>query len=386
VQPSGVPDAPRLYFSRIVQWAAGPTPEAAARVAGVGYSRPDGSAVFVGGGPAIDAVERFDPVTGAFETLEATSAVRTGVVLAPFGDGRALLVGGANAAGNAVPFLEVLDPRPGLRPERQVVQLVGPRLMGHAAVTLADGSVLVTGGAFQTEDAAPFVTTDTAWSFRFGVAGQLEAPDQLPVFMTTPRRDHTMTRLVDETGADVLIVGGRDAAGAPVGPAELYRPLRGAFEPVAGASLLVPRWGHAAVRMPGGSVLIVGGVRPDPGGGAPVPVPELEVYDPFQGQFSPAGTLPADAGHTELSVTPLPDGRVLFAGGRDAAGNPTAQAQIARLDPVDGQVDLSVTAPLGRPRAGHTALPLCDGTILVVGGTAEPAPSERYNPPSAGRR
>jgi hypothetical protein len=38
------------------------------------------------------------------------------------------------------------------------------------------------------------------------------------------------------------------------------------------------------------------------------------------------------------------------------------------------------------PRAHHQATLLCDGTVLVVGGTALPTPAERYNPPAVGRR
>jgi len=84
-----------------------------------------------------------------------------------------------------------------------------------------------------------------------------------------------------------------------------------------------------------------------------------------------------------MAVVPMPDGRVLLIGGSNAAGDPVSTVLIARFDPVNGQVDLSVTDPLERPRAGHSAAILCDGTILVAGGGGG---SERYNPPSAGRR
>jgi hypothetical protein len=29
---------------------------------------------------------------------------------------------------------------------------------------------------------------------------------------------------------------------------------------------------------------------------------------------------------------------------------------------------------------------LCDGSVLISGGTQDPAPAELYNPPAAGRR
>jgi hypothetical protein len=139
--------------------------------------------------------------------------------------------------------------------------------------------------------------------------------------------------------------------------------------------------------MPGGFVLIVGGLTEDPLGGAPLPVAKLELYDPFQGRFTQAGAMPTAAGLTELVATPLPDGRVLLIAGRDAAGQPVASVFIARLDPSNGQVFVSPTDDLAVARAGHSAVSLCDGTILVVGGTSEPGANgaERYNPPTEGR-
>ena len=107
----------------------------------------------------------------------------------------------------------------------------------------------------------------------------------------------------------------------------------------------------------------------------------------MQGAFTSAGVMPGRGGLTELTATPLPDGRVLLAGGRDADGNPVATVLIARLDPLSGLVDIVATDDLSVPRAGHAAVALCDGTVLVVGGTDDAsAAAERYNPPSIGRR
>src|SRR5262249_14949726 len=118
----------------------------------------------------------------------------------------------------------------------------------------------------------------------------------------------------------------------------------------------------------------------------------IEVYTPRIGQFAEAeirgDSLAESGGLTEMSVTALPDGRVLIAGGRDRSGQMVNSTFIAALDPIDGSVDLSRTDSLATPRAGHAATLLCDGTVLIVGGTDDPtAPgSERYNPPSTGRR
>jgi hypothetical protein len=183
----------------------------------------------------------------------------------------------------------------------------------------------------------------------------------------------------DEIGAAVLVVGGIDAAGAPVGIAEIYEPLREGYADFR-PTMLRARSRHQAVRLPDGSILVVGGV--DASG---TPVATAELYLPRIGQFVAAATMPALAGLTDMSLTPLPDGRVLLAGGV-RNGAPVATTYIARLDPIDGTVDFSQTDSLEVPRAGHTAARLCDGTILVVGGATSGPGSERYNPPSAGRR
>jgi hypothetical protein len=395
VLPDSPALAPHLYFSRIVRWGstAAATPAAPDRTGGHAYTLPDGRAAFLGG--SRDPIEIFDPMTtGAFSSLAPRTIVRSESLLVPFATGQAIVIGGLDDGGDAVAMLEVMDPTAASE-ARQRETMDGPALVGHAGVPLVDGSIIVAGGLTQPAAGGAFAVSGAAWRFRVGAGGVVDAPEMLPATMTQARSHHTMTRLGNELGADVLIVGGRDAAdpalARPVAQAELYRPLREAFEPIDGALLAHPRWRHAAVRMPGGFVLVLGGVTAAPAGGDPVPVSEMELYDPVQGTFAPAGTLPANAGLTDMTVTPLPDGRVLLTGGRDATGAAVDTVLIARLDPIDGDVDLSPSDRLSVPRAGHSAVSLCDGTIVIVGGlsdggTGDAAPAERYNPPSLGRR
>lgn len=379
-----------LYLSRIVKWASEPAEVASEPTGVLSYTLPDGRAAFVGGWPTPMA-GRFDPEDGAFVDLAAALETRRGAVLAPLSDGRALLIGGVNSEVDGVALVEVVDPRPegsGLGPAGPLEAQPGPRLRDHAAATLVDGSVLVVGGEAQDGSGRAFsAPTRTAWVFAFGDGGVLQEPRQLLVEAGVARAGHTMTRTGDEVGADVLIVGGRDETGQPVAQAELYRPLRQSFELIEGAQLAVPRWGHTAVRLPGGSVLVIGGVTRTAEDATPVPVSTLELYDPLQGMFTSAGEMPASAGLSGMSVSTLPDGRVLLAGGVSAGGEPVATAFIARLDSLNGEVNVSQTDALEVPRVGHGAARLCDGTILVVGGARAGEPgSERYNPPSAGRR
>ncbi|HEU5055882.1 MAG TPA: hypothetical protein VFU21_05135 [Kofleriaceae bacterium] len=376
ITADSVDETPHLYFSRMVKWGAAADPGGIGQAGTVGYSAPDGSAVYVGDG----RVSRFDPVSGAFSEVPMDSvAVRADGILAALPDGRAVLIGGT-ADDNRVPLVQAIDPNVEPVAASRLESQPGPPLVDHAAVTLEDGRVLVAGG-----DLEGVGVTQAAWLVSFSTANTLDEPEELVNQMGTPRAGHTMTRLGDDAGAAVVIVGGRGPGPdvAPVTTTELYRPPMNEFQAVPGAVLAVPRWNHSAVRMADGSILIIGGFTLDAEMQVAPALP-VEVYDPVLGVFKEGRGLLRDEDAVEdMAVVPMPDGRVLLIGGRDASGNAVDTVLIARFDPVDGRVDLSVTDPLERRRAGHSAALLCDGTILVVGGGAG---SERYNPPLAGRR
>lgn len=382
---------PHLYFSNIIEWGAEWSASAAPfepdRVGGYGVALSDGRAVFAGGGNDATTVERFDPQSGSFVRLDVELAARAGRVFTSFADGRFVVTGGIDSDGDGVAMVELVDPRPDVSASAQLEQLDGPILSEHTAIALADDTVLVTGGMASSGTGQPLEATSAAWQIT-PIPGGLLDSQELRVTMQSPRVEHSMTRLGDATGADVLIIGGRDRAGLPVAQAELYRPLRESFQPLDTALLNVPRWGHTAVRFAGGFVLVVGGFQPDPGGGGPLPVAEIELYDPVDHRFDQAGMLSDSAGFSEFTVTRLPDGGTLLAGGRGLDGEPVSAVQIARFDAVNGRVSLGPTKSLRVARAGHSAVRLCDGTVLIIGGTSDPGAlgSERYNPASDGRR
>lgn len=378
IRAGETPPAPHLYFSRTVKWADAATPSQAVRRGGQAAAAPDGSALFLGGddggGAPIAAIDRFDPTTGAFAVLGEVAARRQTQQGTLAGD-RLLVAGGLDvASGQLAPYLELIevDATPGRRVER--VPAAALALTGHAAATLTDGRVLVFGGRDATALRAGAVEINSDGA---GVSVRT-----LPASMITPRRDHAATRLSEALGAPILLTGGRDAAGLPIASPELYRPLTDSFATAAElpARMIVPRHGHQTARLADDSVLLIGGFD-----AANNPVATLELFSLERG-FVAVGQLPADAGLNAQSITVLPDRRLLLTGGLDANGAPVASSFIARVDPVDGSIDLIATDSLSVPRASHQASLLCDGTVLIVGGTAEPMPAERYNPPSIGRR
>lgn len=372
--------SPHLFFSREVKWAhLAFSPEL--RLGGAAITYHDGSAIFVGGadasGAAVADVERFDPTTGAFSVLTQVAA-RTGAVVAPLGTGefRVALVGGYDpSTGSDAGFVELIeaDTNVARRVERiDDAQMAREEL---TATALSDGRVIAIGGAPRGAMPSGAVEEVSAASGTVMVR-------TLRAQLAHPRRQHTATRLGDDPGAAVLVAGGVDPAGAPIGPAELFKPLSETFSTTFAATMVAPRTLHQAVRMPDGSVMFVGGVDRL---GAPIRQIELFTLD---GGFTPqTTTLPPNAGVVDLTATRLPDGRILLAGGRLAPGMPaTDTVFIASLDQLSGMVNVVATHHLATPRAQHQATLLCDGTVLLSGGTTTAAPAERYNPPPLGRR
>jgi hypothetical protein len=382
---------PHLFFAREVKFAdldlaLQPEP----RQGGIAITDVDGAGLILGGvTPGVMTpngdLERFDPLTGELQVLASPPEVtpRSGAVAAQLGTGgdtRIALIGGADTNGNGATFIELVEPD---APSGRRVDRVDDAQMARTSLTataLTDGRVIAIGGlaAGTPSNAVDEVT----------IANGTATVRVLRAMLVHPRYAHTATRLNDDVGAPVLVAGGLDATGMPIATSELFKPLSEDISPTFKPDMIYARSGHQAVRMPDGSVLIIGGMGffdPVNMPGMKGPVPSLELFTLDAG-FTDVGKLPTNAGLTGFAATPLPDGRVLLTGGVTADNVVTDTAFIARLDPIDGSVDVVATDHMSVPRAGHSATLLCDGTIFISGGTTDPAPAERYNPPALDRR
>lgn len=180
--------------------------------------------------------------------------------------------------------------------------------------------------------------------------------------MLRARRGHTATLLPD---GRVLLAGGTDSV--PTWSAELFDPATNRFT-VTGA-MNEARTGHRATLLPDGTVLLSGGIGAD--GSA---LASTEVYDPRLGRFvrGPRLNLP----RARHAVAVLPGGIILALGGeRVGLTGMRPLATVERLDPVTRQ-----WVPAGAmtaPRAGHAAVVLPNGRLLVAGGSD--APPEVYD-------
>src|SRR2546422_1031175 len=124
------------------------------------------------------------------------------------------------------------------------------------------------------------------------------------------------------------------------------------------ADLNQPRAEHTATLLANGTVLIAGGRD-----AADQPLASAEIYDPATGGYTLlASPLPAPVwGHT---ATRLDDGTVLIAGGQRGARYRRA-AQL--FDPASDT--FTALTPMSTPRGRHTATLLRDGRVVVIGGT-----------------
>jgi hypothetical protein len=200
-------------------------------------------------GDELAAVEIWDPVAGTVEPTGALSFARSDAASTLLADGRVLIIGGAIRSDSAtgitpVGEAEVWDPARGTFSTAFLFE-TDPRAYagwGRAlhALTLNDGRVLV------LDDAGARVWNPIANTVSEAGAS-LEG-----------RREFTATLLAD---GRVLVAGG--SQGTPDGPrtavssTELWDPSTSRFEP--GPELIEARAGHTATLLSDGRVLIVGG-------------------------------------------------------------------------------------------------------------------------------
>ena len=183
--------------------------------------------------------------------------------------------------------------------------------------------------------------------------------------MATARHGHAALLL---HSGKVLVVGGCNAVGASrevslscLASAEVYDPKSETWN--SAASMAKALEFRSVTPLPSGKALVAGGCLSardwtEPGLRADA---GAEVYDPLTEMWSTTGSVQWHRyGHT---ATLLPSGKVLVAGGQDI-GEALGSAEV--YDPSTGA--WSATDSLAWARYGHTATLLPSGKVLVAGG------------------
>lgn len=178
--------------------------------------------------------------------------------------------------------------------------------------------------------------------------------------MREPRAAFTATLLSDGT---ILVVGGATDLAIPFDTVLASSEIYGRGGSISTGSLHKARFGHKAVLLKDGDVLILGG-----SGDSKEPVREIEVYDPKSKKFEIVGLLPKQFQPGPL--VPRPKGGFWIIGGfYKAPGAPDSDKDVRTTEVwafYDGRLSLEIE-PLQIARLNHTATPFL-GRIVVAGG------------------
>lgn len=155
-------------------------------------------------------------------------------------------------------------------------------------------------------------------------------------------------------------------SGATAG-GDLYDPISGTWKPV--GSMATPRLSHTMTLLPNGKILVAGGISLASKDGQ---LAKCELYDPLTRTFSPAAAMAVHrASHT---ATLLPNGKVLVAGGVSLGSVKTLQAEL--YDPATDSWSGAGTTTAHD--TGAAAL-LPNGKVLLAGGAGSTG-AELYDP------
>jgi hypothetical protein len=331
-----------------------------------------------------EVAELWDPASGTWRATASLSTLRAKNAALPLADGRVLVAGGATEGrwdkhADKLGFQSyssawTFDPRAGSWAKAGLMQAART---DAAAAVLPDGRVLVAGGYFaDLVDAAKY-----PWLVG-GAPGpgtaQLGARAASVVTASWPLR------------GPLADVAPPQPPGKVLATAELFDPATGTWSST--GSLAVPRYGASAVTLADGRVLVAGvdsaGVH---GYDLYVDMGDLgenvgEVYDPRSGRFRVTGEYPARGEYGLRGPSPsatlvaLADGGALLVGGYEGDWNMPATVTL-RYDPTSNA--WSDTGRLGTPRANALAALLPDGKVLVAGGEnayGATASAEVYDP------
>lgn len=235
------------------------------------------------------------------------------------------------------------------------------RALAVAALIGAGGGAALLGGRLFPP---PEVSPGPSASATFPSPDESTAPSASPVAvagpggawiptgsMGTPRYGHDAVRLLD---GRVLVLGGSGGEFDPT-TAELYDPVSGTWS--ATGSMINPRFGLPPVLLSDGRVLVgdvLDGREGDPD------IYGSELYDPATGTWSVTGNL---IGNWGAPAVLLPDGKVLA---YESVYDPASETWTAT--PERNSTD--------KGSGGGTAILLSDGKVLVAGGYAAAADGE----------
>jgi hypothetical protein len=211
----------------------------------------NGRVLITGGynGEYLSSVEVFDPSTKRFRAAGSIREPRSGHTATLLPNGRILLIGGVGRGWTFLRSAELYDPETGRS------ELVGPMSVpreSHTATLLTDGRVLVVGGHNGRRENMDVYASSELFdpkTRRFEVSGSL----------AIARHKHDAVKLAD---GRVLVIGGADRTDrGHYATIEVYNPANRSF--TGGPSMSLARYKIAgtSIVLPSGDVLVASGAQ-----------------------------------------------------------------------------------------------------------------------------
>jgi hypothetical protein len=324
------------------------------------------------GATVLSSAELYDSSTGTWTPTASMSTARAGHTATLLPDGKVLVAGGQSTTVHS--SAELYDPVTGLwtltgsmnvpRSFHMGTLITGGPLSGM--VIIAAGSSEGGGGSNNLVSAELYDPSTALWAYTGSMTVERYFDSASP------------TALPD---GSVLIMGGTDCCPYHwFNEAELYVSVSQTWTPT--SSKTTPANGRS-VLLPDGKVLVAGGVK----GTQPtsVNVASAELFDPSTGTWTATASMSTDRnGHT---LTPLPSGQVLVAGG-NSGGWSIGCNDVTAAELYDSSADTWFpTGNMSAARSLFTATLLPNGQVLAAGGTDCEgnilSSAELYTPPSA---
>jgi hypothetical protein len=352
------------------------------RAGHVVVAEPGGTFLFFGGGSdglvasyGQTAIDRYDPATQTWSPVGDMLSARVSHSATRLADGRILLVGGADEVlGEPTTKAEIFDPVTAT--SQALPDLPVPRAL-HSASLLPDGRVLIAGGTTSFNSPQDIVNGALRTTLLFSPITQsfVAGPN-----LAEPKVGHTATTLQD---GRVLIAGGfswvQIIFQIPFvsDRAQLYSPNAGSGTFSSSITMTGDRFAHAAIRLDNGNVWIVGGAQDQVASPFdPVATNTIEEFDVATQTFSLVGGMTVARGLP--AVVRLANGDILIAGG--AFGALSLPTPSSSIDILNQQGNFIAAFDMATPRANFSASLLSDGTVLLAGGGEIDDPQNPGNP------
>jgi hypothetical protein len=234
---------------------------------------------------------------------------------------------------------------------------------GHTATLLPDGTVLAAGGELNNNalnSAEVYSPSTLSWS----AVGNLNVARANASAVLLP-------------AGTAMIMGGciSNCQSATTSSVEVYNAVSRSF--TSASTMLTARAYFGVAKLSTGKILVAGGCTTFNANGCAAVTAKAEIYDPSTGKWTSTGSLAV--ARASFSLTALPNGKVLAAGGETAGTDGLASCEL--YDPTTGK--WSLTGKLNVARGEHQAALLATGNVLIAGGVntsgVSTAKSELYN-------